>query len=119
MSSDLQTEVDSFTSYLRSCQRILVLVGAGLSAPSGIPTFRGAGGLWRDHATKELASPYKFREDPVVVWQFYGERRLRAQTALPNPAHHALASLAQTNQGVVTVSQNVDGTLHTRIVVWK
>lgn len=101
--------LESFAQYLSSSRRILALVGAGLSAPSGIPTFRGADGLWRQRRTKELASPYAFRESPVTVWQFYSERRHNALAARPNQAHYALAELARKNKEFITINQNVDG----------
>lgn len=110
MSSSNQEAVPrSFASYLSSSRRILALVGAGLSASSGVPTFRGAGGLWRQRRTRELASPYAFQEDPVTVWQFYSDRRHWALTARPNQAHYALAELARKKEGFVVISQNVDG----------
>jgi NAD-dependent SIR2 family protein deacetylase len=102
--------LESFARCLSSSRRILALVGAGLSASSGIPTFRGADGLWRQRRTKELASPYAFAENPVTVWQFYSERRHNALAARPNQAHYALAELARKNKEFVTISQNVDGT---------
>ena len=89
---------------------IIILVGAGLSAPSGLATWRGTNGLWNDINLKELASPKKFREDPVTVWSFYGERLLEALEARPNAAHHALAALANWHQGWLSINQNVDGT---------
>jgi hypothetical protein len=100
----------SFTEFLKDSQRVLCLVGAGLSAPSGLATWRGTNGLWNDIKLKELASPKKFQEDPVTVWNFYGERMLEALAAQPNAAHHALAVIADWHEGWLTISQNVDGT---------
>ena len=104
-----QADLTSFANYLSSSRRILALVGAGLSASSGIPTFRGAGGLWRQHRTKELASSYAFNQSPGTVWQFYGERRHWALTARPNQAHYALAELARKKKDFIMITQNVDG----------
>jgi NAD-dependent deacetylase sirtuin 5 len=88
---------------------VLCLVGAGLSAPSGLATWRGTNGLWNDVELKKLASPKKFKEDPVTVWCFYGERLLHSLAAKPNAAHHALAALARWHDGWLTINQNVDG----------
>ncbi|CAG8216358.1 unnamed protein product [Penicillium salamii] len=99
----------SFTQYLRGCKRIVALLGAGISASSGLPTFRGAGGLWRSHDATSLASPEAFEEDPGLVWQFYSYRRHMALQAEPNKAHYALAELARKNENFITLSQNVDG----------
>ena len=103
------SNMDSFKSYLKSSDKILALCGAGLSAASGLPTFRGAGGLWRDHEAVDLATPEAFDEDPALVWQFYSYRRHMALQAKPNKAHYALAELAKKNKNFITLSQNVDG----------
>lgn len=102
-------DLESFSSHLRSSNRILALLGAGLSAASGLPTFRGAGGLWRSHDATSLATPEAFDMDPGLVWQFYSYRRHMALQARPNPAHYALAELAKRKGNFVTLSQNVDG----------
>ncbi|KAL8699777.1 MAG: hypothetical protein Q9224_001267 [Gallowayella concinna] len=99
----------SFTDYLQKSTRILALCGAGLSASSGLPTFRGAGGMWRNHEATSLATPDAFANNPALVWQFYSYRRHMALTANPNPAHFALAELARRRPGFVTLTQNVDG----------
>lgn len=98
-----------FADFLRASPRVLCLVGAGLSAPSGLATWRGTNGLWNDIDLKELASPKKFQEDPVTVWNFYGERLLKSLAAQPNAAHHALAALARSHDEWLTINQNVDG----------
>ncbi|HYC90481.1 MAG TPA: NAD-dependent deacylase [Thermoanaerobaculia bacterium] len=90
-------------------RRIVVLTGAGVSADSGIPTFRGAGGLWRNFRAEELATPEAFRRDPALVWEWYEWRRKLIREAKPNAAHEALARLP----AAVVVTQNVDG-LHAR-----
>lgn len=105
-----QADLDSFSAHLQSSKRILALLGAGLSASSGLPTFRGAGGLWRKHEATRLATPEAFAADPSLVWQFYSYRRHMALQAKPNQAHYALAELARKKEGFVTLSQNVDGT---------
>lgn len=98
----------SFTAHLQSSTRILVLIGAGLSASSGIPTYRSAGGFWRTFSDQQLAKKSAFEEDPILVWQFYNYRRKQAKEALPNAAHRALAGLARKKPGLLSVNQNVD-----------
>ena len=104
-------DLQSFSEYLQGCTRILALLGAGLSASSGLPTFRGAGGLWRSYDAMSLATPEAFEANPGLVWQFYGYRRHMALQAQPNRAHYALAELARRNKNFITLSQNVDGEL--------
>ncbi|KAM0331679.1 hypothetical protein ACHAQA_003358 [Verticillium albo-atrum] len=89
--------------------RILALCGAGLSASSGLPTFRGAGGLWRRHDATRLATPEAFAADPALVWLFYAYRRHMALQAQPNPGHAALAALARkAPDNFLCLTQNVD-----------
>src|SRR5260370_17566722 len=76
-------------------ERVFVLTGAGISAESGIRTFRDAGGLWEQYRFEEVASPQGWHAHPDVVWRFYAERRARAALCEPNAAHRALAALAQ------------------------
>lgn len=102
-------DLESFSRHLQSSTRILALLGAGLSASSGLPTFRGAGGLWRNHEATTLATPGAFARDPGLVWQFYSYRRHMALQAEPNKAHYALAELAKKKPEFITLSQNVDG----------
>ncbi|KAF7553181.1 hypothetical protein G7Z17_g3799 [Cylindrodendrum hubeiense] len=101
-------DVEAFHEVLRSSKRILALCGAGLSASSGLPTFRGAGGLWRNYEATQLATMNAFRTDPGLVWLFYGYRRHMSLGAEPNPAHHALAALARENKDFICLTQNVD-----------
>src|SRR5438552_2436352 len=93
--------------------RILVLTGAGVSAESGIPTFRGKDGYWRNLNPAKLATPEAFAKDPGLVWEWYRERRKRVRNAQPNPAHKAIAKLAQYAREFLLVTQNVDD-LHAR-----
>src|SRR4051794_559737 len=79
--------ISSFHDCIRNSRRVLALLGAGLSASSGLPTFRGAGGLWRTHSAPDLATPGAFNADPGLVWQFYSYRRHMALQAQPNKAH--------------------------------
>jgi NAD-dependent deacetylase len=93
--------------------RILVITGAGVSAESGIPTFRGKDGYWRNLDPAKLATPEAFARDPKLVWDWYRERRQRIRNARPNAAHNAIAQLAQKTEGFLLVTQNVDD-LHAR-----
>jgi NAD-dependent protein deacetylase/lipoamidase len=89
--------------------RLFILTGAGISAESGIPTFRDAGGLWRKYRIEEVASPHAWQRDPRLVWDFYSMRRRVASAAGPNPGHFALAALEQTLQDrFFLCTQNVD-----------
>ncbi len=96
---------------------VVVLTGAGVSADSGIDTFRGAGGLWEGHRAEEVATPEAWAAAPEMVWRFYQMRRGKVKEAQPNPAHHALARLEKgllaAGHGFTLISQNVDD-LHQR-----
>ena len=93
--------------------RVLIITGAGVSAESGIPTFRGKDGYWRNLDPIKLATPEAFARDPELVWQWYRERRDRIRNAQPNAAHEAIANLAQCTNEFLLVTQNVDD-LHER-----
>jgi len=93
--------------------RVLVLTGAGVSAESGIPTFRGKDGYWRNLDPTKLATPEAFARDPQLVWDWYRERREHIRNARPNAAHEAVARLAQGMGEFLLVTQNVDD-LHAR-----
>jgi NAD-dependent deacetylase len=95
-------------AHLGQASRITALTGAGVSAASGVPTFRGADGLWRLHRPEELATPAAFARDPRLVWEWYDWRRQRLAACLPNDAHHVLARWAA-RPGFTLVTQNVDG----------
>src|SRR3954451_20817132 len=93
--------------------RVLVITGAGVSAESGIPTFRGKDGCWRNLDPIKLATAEAFERDPELVWQWYYERREAIRNAQPNAAHEAVAKLAQRADEFLLVTQNVDD-LHER-----
>jgi NAD-dependent deacetylase len=98
---------------LTDTTRVLVLTGAGVSAESGVPTFRDAGGLWEGYQVDEVASPAGFFRDPLTVWRFYSERRAALAGVVPNRAHVALAALEERlGDRFLLVTQNIDG-LHT------
>ncbi|EDK37080.2 hypothetical protein PGUG_01178 [Meyerozyma guilliermondii ATCC 6260] len=98
-----------FHDHLRASKRIIALVGAGLSASSGLPTFRGTQGLWKNFNMIDLATPDSFYIDPGLVWQFYSWRRQLALEAQPNNGHRALAKLSHVHKDFITITQNVDG----------
>jgi NAD-dependent deacetylase len=90
--------------------RLLVLTGAGVSAESGVPTFRGMNGLWEGHRVEDVASPDAFRRDPALVWKFYSMRRRGLEGIAPNAAHRALAAVERRlGERFLLVTQNVDG----------
>jgi NAD-dependent deacetylase len=93
--------------------RVFVITGAGVSAESGIPTFRGKDGYWRNLDPTKLATPEAFAHDPNLVWDWYRERRQRIRKAQPNPAHQAITELAERVDEFLLVTQNVDD-LHRR-----
>jgi len=91
---------------------VTVLTGAGISADSGVPTFRGQDGLWNNYRPEELASPEAFDRDPRLVWEWYNWRRNLIRNCQPNPAHYALVDLERRGGTFRIITQNVDG-LHT------
>ena len=105
--------IDRVASWIRAAERIVVLTGAGISAESGVPVFRGAGGLWRQFRPEQLATPEAFRRQPELVWEWYLWRRARIAEAQPNAGHYTIARWQQQRPGVTLLTQNVDG-LHTR-----
>lgn len=98
---------------LKQAKSVFVLTGAGMSAESGLPTFRGTGGLWQTHRVEELASPEGFARDPELVWTWYNERRAAHAGARPNAGHRALAALERGCSDFTLATQNVDS-LHLR-----
>ncbi len=89
--------------------RLFILTGAGVSAESGIPTFRGVGGIWRNYRIEEVASPDAWKRDPRLVWEFYSMRRRVAASKKPNPAHFALTKLEEKlKDRLFLCTQNVD-----------
>jgi NAD-dependent deacetylase len=98
---------------LARARAVAVLTGAGISAESGVPTFRGASGLWRTHRAEDLATPGAFARDPRLVWEWYDWRRGLVEAAEPNAGHRALVELERRVPAFTLVTQNVDG-LHAR-----
>ncbi len=98
---------------LAAARRPVVFSGAGLSAESGIPTFRGEGGLWRNYRATDLATPQAFQRDPELIWEFYDWRRDMMAACQPNPAHQTIAAMEKALPDFTLVTQNIDG-LHQR-----
>ncbi len=106
--------VPDLINALRNAQRVTVLTGAGVSAESGVPTFRDAQtGLWAQYNSEELATPEAFQRNPRLVWEWYAWRRQLVAQAAPNPAHLALAEIERRVPNFTLITQNVDG-LHQR-----
>jgi len=97
------------TGLLKRSSRVAVLTGAGVSAESGIPTFRSNGGYWRRHRFEDLATPQGFARDPKFVWTWYEERRRSIALARPNAGHYALAEMEKRVASFTLITQNVDG----------
>jgi NAD-dependent deacetylase len=109
----LEADVANLAARLAGASRITVLTGAGVSAASGVPTFRGPSGLWKDFRPEELATPEAFARDPKTVWEWYDWRRQLVARCRPNRAHEVLAAWSRRYRGFALVTQNVDG-LHER-----
>ena len=108
----MPVDTEELISRLRSSKSTVVLTGAGVSAASGIPTFRGEDGLWRQFRAEDLATPEAFAMNPQLVWEWYDWRRTAIATARPNAAHEVLARWSE-RPGFALITQNVDG-LHER-----
>ena len=104
---------ETVREWLAAASSVAVLTGAGISAESGIPTFRGPGGLWRTYRAEDLATPQAFARDPHLSWEWYNWRRGIIATAEPNTGHAALAELERRVPSFTLATQNVDG-LHDR-----
>src|SRR5436190_3524470 len=105
---------DDLIATLRRAQRVVVLTGAGVSAESGVPTFRDAQtGLWAKFKPEDLATPGAFRRNPRLVWEWYAWRREAVTQVAPNPAHATLAAMQTCFPRLTLITQNVDG-LHQR-----
>lgn len=102
-------QIQAIKEALINAERVAVLTGAGISAESGVPTFRGKDGLWRNYNATELATPQAFSSDPELVWEFYGWRRNLIGGVTFNSAHKALAELENRVPIFTLITQNVDG----------
>mgnify|MGYP001168302041 CR=1 FL=1 len=103
------SELSRLKKQLASAKDIVVLTGAGISADSGVPTFRGQDGLWRNFRAEDLATPEAFERDPRLVWEWYNWRRELIATKSPNPAHHTVVELERRCRNFWLITQNVDG----------
>lgn len=110
MTTDL---VPALAARLRAAGRVTIMTGAGVSAASGVPTFRGAAGLWRQFRSEDLATPEAFARDPALVWEWYAWRRGLIAGCEPNAAHDVIGRWSRTLPGCRVVTQNVDD-LHLR-----
>ncbi len=97
---------------LSSSRALVVLTGAGISAESGVPTFRGAEGYWRNYRPEDLATPEAFSRDPALVWEWYSMRREALSRVKPNPGHLAIAEMEDLVEDFTLITQNVDGLHH-------
>jgi NAD-dependent deacetylase len=109
------SEIETARQILSASKRLVIFTGAGVSADSGVPTFRGASAsaLWGKYDPTQLASPQGFAGDPKLVYDWYNWRRSQLADIQPNPAHHAIAKLQE--RGAIVITQNVDG-LHERVM---
>lgn len=106
-------DLEAVRDRLRSARAVTVLTGAGVSAASGVPTFRGPGGYWKRYRPEDLATPQAFARDPHLVWEWYDWRRQRIAACAPNAAHDVIAGWSRTLPNFTLITQNVDG-LHER-----
>jgi len=107
--SELEDKIAQARQEIEKASNIVVLTGAGISAESGVPTFRGQEGLWQNFRPEELATPDAFWNDPKLVWEWYDWRRNAVKDAKPNPGHYALAELESSVPHLTLVTQNIDG----------
>ncbi|MFZ7111287.1 MAG: SIR2 family NAD-dependent protein deacylase [Desulfatiglandales bacterium] len=105
----MKTTIQALQRKLFEADRVTVLTGAGISAESGVPTFRGEDGLWRNHDVMDLVTPDGFARDPKLVWEFYNWRRELINSITFNPAHLALAEMEKKVPHFTLITQNVDG----------
>jgi NAD-dependent deacetylase len=105
----MEKDIDALKEALKKADKVAVLTGAGISAESGVPTFRGADGLWQNYQVTDLATPEAFARDPELVWRFYNWRRELISHVSHNPAHKALVGLELLVPLFTLITQNVDG----------
>ena len=110
---DMQVRLAEARGLLAAAERVVALSGSGISAESGIPTFRGAGGVWKGMRVEDFATPEGFDRRPLEVWNWYAGRRAELEDAQPNPGHVALAEIQRQVEGrggsFVLATQNIDG----------
>jgi NAD-dependent deacetylase len=106
---EIKNPIRQIAQRLQAVSRITVLTGAGISAASGVPTFRGKEGLWKSYSPQDLATPDAFHRNPELVWEWYNWRRELISKCRPNPAHQVLALWSRRYAGFTLITQNVDG----------
>ncbi|MCA9423678.1 MAG: NAD-dependent deacylase [Candidatus Omnitrophica bacterium] len=106
---DLEDRIRSVAEKIANARSITVLTGAGVSVASGIPTFRGAEGIWKNFRPEEVATPQAFQRDPKFVWDWYGYRREKLKACQPNRGHEVLAAWSHRYPNFTLITQNVDG----------
>jgi len=102
-------EIEIAAAKIREAKSLAILTGAGVSKPSGVPTFRGQDGLWKNYRAEDLATPEAFSRDPELVWQWYEMRRSGIAKCLPNAAHRVIADWSRNRPEVHVITQNIDG----------
>lgn len=112
-STSKRTEINRGVPGFRAFERIVFFTGAGLSAESGIPTYRGQGGVWHQYNYEDFACQRAFDRDPEKVWDFHDARRAKVAACEPNVGHRVIAEVQQAKSGTVVITQNIDG-LHQR-----
>ena len=105
----MEEKIAELRDVLKKSDRVAVMTGVGISAESGVPTFRGDEGLWRNYRATDLATPQAFARDPELVWEFYNWRRDLISKVTYNPAHRALVELERLVPDFTLITQNVDG----------
>ena len=105
----MEGDINTLKKIIATSHKVTVLTGAGISAESGVPTFRGAGGIWKDYQITDVATPQAFARDPELVWAFYNWRRSLLSTVSFNPGHQALVTLEGYANDFTLITQNVDG----------
>jgi NAD-dependent deacetylase len=105
----MEKDLNALKEVISKSGRIAALTGAGISAESGVPTFRGEGGIWRHYQVTDVATPQAFSRDPELVWEFYNWRRSLISDITFNPGHKALAALERHVKDFILITQNVDG----------
>lgn len=104
-----ESSIQKIKEQLQKAQTVTVLTGAGVSAESGVPTFRGSGGLWENYRLEDVATPEAFARDPKKVWEFYNVRIDKIFEIQPNPGHFAIAKLEKKVPEFTLITQNIDG----------
>ena len=105
----MEEKIKALRDALKKADQVAVLTGAGISAESGVPTFRGDEGIWKNYRAIDLATPEAFARDPELVWRFYNWRRELISKVTYNPAHKALVEIENLVHGFTLITQNIDG----------